>query len=61
MQIAATIRTAVQIGPEDYEMHSKTFIFSSKDTIEYMLVATGVTDVCDLHLSQVAADSEYKK
>lgn len=60
MQIAATIRNAVRIGPDDYEMRSKTFIFSEKDTIEYMLKATGEKNVCALNLSMVATDSEYK-
>ena len=61
MQVAARIAEAVQIGPQwEYEMRSKTFIFSEKDTIEYMLKSTGQTDVCALNLSSVAIDSDYK-
>ena len=61
MQIAARITEAVQIGPQwEYEMRSKTYLFNEKDSIEYMLKATGQTDVCALNLSMVAADEVVK-
>jgi hypothetical protein len=60
MQIAATIHNAVQIGPDDYAMYSKTYLFSDADSIKYMLKCTGMKDVCDLNLSMVVPDSEYQ-
>jgi hypothetical protein len=61
MQIAATIRYFEQISPEGHiQMYAKTFMFSEKDTIEYMLKCTGMKNVCDLNLTQVATDTEYK-
>ena len=59
MQIAATICRTVQYSEDDFRMRATTFIFSDKDTVEYMLKATGQTDVGALNLSRVAADSEY--
>lgn len=41
-------------------MKSRTYVFSDKDTIKYILESTGQKDVSDLNLSNVANDSEYK-
>jgi hypothetical protein len=61
MQIAATIRYCEQISPEGHiQMCAKTYVFSDKDTIEYMLKATGMKDVSFMNLSNVATDEEYK-
>ena len=60
MQISATIRYWEQTSPEGHgQMKGKTYIFSDKDTVEYMLKATNQKDVSDLNLSNVATDSEY--
>jgi hypothetical protein len=61
MQIAATIKRSVQISREGHEqMTYKTYLFTGDDTIAYMLEATGMKDVCDLNLSMVVPDTEYK-
>jgi len=49
--IAATIKGCHQVGPDTWQDHAETFLFSESSTIEEILAATKQTDISACNLS----------
>lgn len=58
-QVAAVVTRLIDVGEGNFEHRKVVFIFQDKDTIEYMLRATGARNVGDLRLTKIADDEDY--
>ena len=61
VKIIATVKGCVQVGMDQWENRSKSFIFDSTDTIDKMLEVTKVKTFDEMNLSEVTETVIYSR